>query len=418
MNQRKIKDRRIIEKNEFPGSLDDRLSAILSCVNSEVKQVELLLLNKDPKRTSDLKREFDDITNYQFYVNLMTHRDYCADTFVPISMVCDERVMFDGFSKWVQAWSISEAGEHFGKPVAAFTLKKAIDYGQSFYELLGPVPSSGETRSPYRRVKIITNLYNSPMRIIDLANSLHSDGSAITPHLISLKSLGLVDYESLTLDSRGLSKYERTEKNLMDVRTVKHQKSLTNRVIDLIRENPKAEFECEGLAKILDIKDRRFVSSVLSGLEKQGFLRRTTRFKFGADGALSNVELTLKGRIFYEEYCKIVVSSLKSYDNAELTFMRDILNNYYRDYNKFKGDASLGVTFYKNVSPHLNMKTVAESCKEVYQIIVSSENGIRPSEIQNLTGKPPKKYLKILIDNNLVCKEKEGTPVVYKIKKN
>ncbi|MFH1332162.1 MAG: hypothetical protein ABIH63_02655 [archaeon] len=411
MRRYKIKDRKIVRQREFPSFLDSRLTSILSCVNSESKQTDLILLDENPKTGYQLKKEFDEVTSYQFSIKSGSHGGYCKKTFVPIGMVCEEKLLYNNFSKWVQAWSISDAGEHFGKPIAAFTLKKANEYNLSFLSLLGVTQSGGESRSPYNKVMILDMLSDTPMRRTDLAELLKLAGVCVKEHLEELRDLRFINYESTSTEQKGWSEYKWTGKNLSDTKQVSRYKALTEAVKNLILDNPRIVLECNRTSEVLDHKHLSDITNIFSGLVKQDILEV---IKFKGSYILSNAEITVEGREFYNDYCKKVINALRSYDNPELRLMRQILNEYNKDYGRLVIDSSRAICLYKKVLPRFKGKSLHQRCEQVYNIIQSHPLGIRPRDLDGLIGVCPAPHLNILLQNNLIYKERKGKIVLYK----
>jgi len=412
MSGRKIKDRRVVQCDEFPTSLDGRLNSILSSVNTETKQVELILLEKEPKTSWTLKREFDKATglNFDFQHNRMDK--YCTCTFIPIGMVCEEKVIYDGHSSWVKAFSLTEAGEVYGKSIAAFTLRKANEYNKSFFEFLGQTTSKSDSRSPYNRTKILELLSANPLRITDVSEKLKIDKTTVLDHLNKLKSLGFVKYKSINTGGKesGWSRYKWVEgKNPEDVEPFYRFRLSIRNIAKLFRELEKSDYrevtEKSGYARLT-------VSLAISALQKQGFIERVGKFSGGEK--LSEINITKEGGHFLEDYYWRVLDALD--DGNDLNYMKDILAHYEREPELFMNHAVKGISMYLQVSPRMNSKQLSKRCKEVYNLIKPYPEGLTPKDVDELMGVRSTKTLRELLHNDLVYKEGKGHDTVYKAK--
>ncbi len=408
--ERKVKKRKVVRNEEFPEDIDSRLTSILSTVNAESKQVQLLLMSEYPQISTRIKSNFDHITDNNFDIDHRAHGKYCTETFVPIGFVCEEKVIYDDYGRWLTGWSINGTGEKYGKPIAAFTLRKANEYGKSFHEFLGSTKSAGKSRSPYNRIMMLELLSDSPMSTQGLTDVMDLDSRVIRSHIKKLQELGFLEYDSVSPEEPGWSSYRWVKGEPKDVEQYAYMPTLTTEVSELLSE--LKESDCETIGKILDYDSTGNISCVLSHLEKYGFAERLSKFKIGEK--LSEVIITEEGRNFLDDYSDRVVDALR--DGEELEHMRSIQKEYERDTDKFAQEATRGVLLYRGVSPPINSKGIDQCCEEIYKTI-KSRNGVRPVDIGRLTGiSNTSIYLKMLKDNDLIYAIKDGRAAIYKAK--
>ena len=406
-NARQIKERKVVRRESFPEDIDGRLTAVLSSVNTEPKQVELMILNNYPKTRDMLKREFDDVTSGNFAVAVPSHKEYCDLSFVPIGLVCNENVLFDGSSRWIGAWSINDAGEHYGKPIAAFALKKAIEYGTSFFEILGKTASSGESRSPYNRLMIMELLTYQPLRSQDLADALNLDKSSILLHAKTLKDLGFADYASVGSQTVCSAKYEWLGKDPEDV-TISYRSIFSKKVANVFAELKVSD--ANEISVKLGVKDTRNVNTVIHNLEKMGLVKRVSKFKVGE--ILSEMALTDFGKYFWEDCGSRFSDALK--DGDSLKYMRSILDEYQKKPDTFIKDASRGVLLYREVSP-LEKSNFYDRCRQIYDFLTSQRDGLnREGILDALDHKVSGTHFNALLNGGYVTKERKGQVVIYR----
>jgi hypothetical protein len=85
-----IFERKLRLQRPFPVKIEDRLEAILSSVNTEVKQVVLTLLDKNPKTMAHIKALYTYATNNVWEIGNASFTEYCQQTFMPIGAVAEE----------------------------------------------------------------------------------------------------------------------------------------------------------------------------------------------------------------------------------------------------------------------------------------------------------------------------------------
>ena len=402
-------EREIISR-EFPKNLEERLEAILSSVNTEYKSVTLgFLLDDSWKTKSDIRNTAESYVNpvTNIIPNANSFKAYCISTFIPIGAVAEERIR--GRIP-VSYYKLTEDGKKYGKPIAQFSLRTAADKNLSMYEIFGSTNSPGKTRSPFNIAKILFELEKEDnLRQVDLVNECGLANVNVRQHLLRLKNIGFVDYDSVSGEESGWSKYEWIKgKNLENIKPVCKLPTLTKKVANKMKELRISD--CNELAKILDYKHPEDISKILSGLEKQGFVKKV-KFKgkeFKAGEKKSEVSITEKGRKFVSEFLEPVYLALEDdfdgiYQEIEI-FDDPSLTSYY---------ISRGFSLYKNVCPGYKRKSKEENESRILQILKNQK--LRKKEIDEAFGKDVAIYLKELVESGEIKKEREGSAVYYSL---
>ncbi len=404
-----------IEKRErtskgFPKNLEERANSILASVNTEYKSASLGFFLDDKLKTKD------DIRNTaEGYVDPTvnrvpskeTFRKHCTGTFIPIGMVAEERIKYKGRTNPVSYYKLTEDGEKYGKPIAQLSLKTAVDNNLSMYEIFGPTASPGKTRSPLNTAKILFELEKEEnLRKVDLENRTGLYSSSIKRHLDNLKELGFVDYDSVSLEESGWSKYEWIkEKNPENVKPIHGYTTLTREVANKMKKIGVSD--SNELTKILDYKNSGNLSKILSDLEKQGFVKRTKKFKGGEK--LSEASITEEAKNFLEEFLEPVYGALEGdfkavYDRIEL----------FDDISNISDYISKGFNLYEKVCPAYKRENKEDTKFRILQLLENNP-GLRVKEIDDMLGKSAGECLKELVESGEIEKEREGKAVFYSL---
>lgn len=234
--------------------------------------------------------------------------DYCQDSLCEVGLVAAEV----NLAGKVVGFGITSGGQKF-LDAAYLTLWFEQNNNQSLYPVLGPTSSSGDTRAPLNRAKILDYLMRRPSKVreadlvityLQLANELTGE------HLKLLAKLGLIDYKTINSHHRVKTplQYEIQEgRDLHEARYFTTSPRLQDEVIRAI--SPPAtsslRFSIADIVNRLpdEIKSRwnvislsKYVSQILSGFAKEGYLSRVDNFK-GREKQ-SDANMTSKGRSF------------------------------------------------------------------------------------------------------------------------
>jgi len=409
MIEREQEVRSTIRREEpFPEDPQERFAAVFGAIgNSEAKCLTLLCLSQSPITGPDLHQRFIEESGAAWRSNRNTQSEYCINTLIPIGLVTQEDYIAYGSQDYVTGFRLTEAGNLYGVPIAAYLLSESNDLDKSLLAIFGQTSKgSGETRSVVNRARILKLLsISQPLRTKDLAEHLELDGSCVSHHLQHLTSLGLIDYSSTNSEIKGLFKYNLVpEASRQKVQTVERSRTLTEEVADLAFK--LKEVDCARLAAIL--KDRSHsseknlrgaVSKILSGLAGQGIL---TRGIFQKGESQSQAAVTPLGR-------QLVDSLIVPIEEALINGSH--LDDWHQlDWRKQTKEA---ITKYKNASGHIRQQPL-EYQQALALEIIRQNTGIRPAEIARQI-QPNSLYdvLRNLVQSGQVRKEKRGRATCY-----
>lgn len=400
-------------RNEFPTKVDDKLSAILSCVNTEYKSATIgFFLDENLKTVDDIKGNAVSCINIGIRMpSKISFKSYCKRTFIPIGAVAEEKIKYKGRTNPVSHYRLTEDGQHYGKPIAQFALKEAVDKKISMYEIFGSIASHGETRSPHNTAKILFELDKEDrLREVDLENRTGLYAGLIGNHLLRLKSIGFIEYSSTNPEEMGYVKYEWIkEKNPEDVDRVKKVLGLelTKKIAHKMQQIGIAD--SEKLAEKLDYIKTENISRILSGLERQGFIKKLTEFK--PYEKLSEASITKEGKEFVQEFLKPIHNALETDDfdaiNKEIRIFddRSITCNYARK----------AFRLYERVCPRYKSENKEDIKYKIKQLL--GKGRLRKKEIDKKIGKNTSPYLSELSKEEIITNEKEGSASYYFLKK-
>ena len=185
--------------HDFPENEEVRLEAVLNSVNSELKQAVVLALNGFPASPTDIWRRIERQTTVQL-PGIHVMGEYCNQSLVNIGLVASEeynRLLIPGLAR--KQFVISEAGSKYGQPLAAYSLKFAVDNNISLYSVLSSTHSKGDSRAPYNRVRVLEAVRDGASTIPEIAGTglrLKNLGSVISKQIAQLAKLGLINYQS------------------------------------------------------------------------------------------------------------------------------------------------------------------------------------------------------------------------------
>lgn len=231
---------------DFPNNPELRLEAVLSCMNSELKQGVLLVLGDEPKKTSDIRSRLVELTGLEL-PKKTTFLDYFTKTISPIGFFVERRIRKKG--GFICAYfSLSEAGKKYGQPIAAFSLDYPVENDVSFYTLLGGTSSSGDSRSPYNRARMIELLREGCRTEIELERELGLSHPVVNRHLKHLQKLRLLKFSSRNYeaDQQGI-KFSSNDKSII---TIDEEPSFFEKYIRAVRGALDDRFEVEDMKTI------------------------------------------------------------------------------------------------------------------------------------------------------------------------
>ncbi len=372
--------RLLLEKSRhgFPRNPERRLETVLSCMNGELKQATLLVVDDEPLTRTGIWKLLGELADTPL-PDARTFYDYCTQTLCPAGFLIQE-IFGKGLRARCSCFSLSPKGAEYGQPIAAFSLRYAVDHDVSLYELLGPTSSAGDSRAPYNRARIIELLAEGCTQIVELEDRLGLAHTDINYHLTHLQGLGLVEFRSLKPE-RGPKRYRWVKgKRPEQAKTVSTRRKLTGDVAKwLYRNRIGNPFQ---IATQLGGVYPQDVSKVLVGLSGQGLAQ--TEF---VSTSRSAVRLRKRSAILLE-YVRAVRSALS--DNSALKEMEATLREFQQDKRLFAHYVDGGAKLYSAASPMINARKARERELELSEFVQRFQRkhgrGPRPSETMRELG--------------------------------
>jgi DNA-binding HxlR family transcriptional regulator len=312
---------------EYPEDFCERMDGVLKCVNGENKVISLLHLNKEGLVRGELyDRIMDNIGGVDFVTRDTIDR-FCTNLLYEVGFV--GRGIVRTNRQATNKYFLTDAGENFGQPIAALSLKYSVEHDKSMIDFLGQSSSPSRFSTPYNRYAVLKSLVGKKMRVQDL---IEIHGESVKKMIEGLRNSGLVTHESLRRgrDIGGWSKYSWVEGQSNDeVKPVRSYRALTERVVEHMSNN--GEGDRISVAHALDYGDVRAISSILKGLEREGVVERTCKWD---PKKMSEISLTNDGHEFLEDFLEVVERAVN--DPRELMdFYKEFRQGrHYKEYLK------------------------------------------------------------------------------------
>jgi len=363
----------------FPRNPEARFQSILSCMNTELKQALLLTADWYPRTYIGLYNKLAAVTN----IDLPCAQDidsYCVDTLTPAGMLTME-LFGRGLGYAERNFRLNQRGAKYGQPLAAFSIKYAVDHGVSLYELLGQTASAGDSIAPCNRVRIVELVSAGYDKIVDLTDRLGLVIEDVRQHLDRMSKLKILTYNSLNLEKKGMKVYRWVDgKRPGKTKIVSQLKKLTYDVEIWLYRNKTGERN--QIAEALGYRHVNHVSTILSGLVRQGLVE--TQF---TSSNKSRIGLLKRSRLILD-YSNAVRDALG--DGVVLTEMREILEMFKRDKHVFTRYLDAGIDLYCQVSPSINKRNFEEREIILLKFIRSfqerEKTGVRPVDAVRSLG--------------------------------
>jgi len=404
----------LVSKNgrDFPEHPEARLETLLRCMNGEIKQALLLVVDHDPMTGTGIRNCLAELTR-SFLPGQATFRDYCVQTLAPAGLLTHQLFGNDWGTKY-SCFSLSKAGEKYGQPVAAFSLKYAVDHNLSLYDLFGPTSSPGNSRAPHNRARIIELLAEGCSQVVELEERVGLSHTDINYHLKRLQARGLVRFDSLR-SQPGMKTYRWVKgRRSTEAKTVDTRKRLTGAIAQWLFKHKAGNHH--QIARALNCAHIQDVSKVLVGLARQGFAQ--TQF---ASTHRSAVELGARARLMLD-YVQAVRSAAE--DRAGLREMAGLLDEFRANRKLLTTNLDAAVDLYRTVAPGLNRRgpkgREAELMRLVEAFQAEHRKGPRPSKMVESLGWSHgtlRIYLNSLIRQGRLIKQQEKAGVRYVLRK-
>ncbi|MBI2039886.1 hypothetical protein HYT18_02330 [Candidatus Microgenomates bacterium] len=394
-------ERKELEQNEegFPEDPKERFEVILSAIgNSEAKCLTLLCLSKSPITGYDLHQRFIAQSAGVWRTDKAIQANYCHNSLIPAGLAQAD-IIYYGTIEYVTGFSLTEAGERVGQPIASFLLEQSAKLPYSLLEIFGPTSN---------RANIIELLYRkgTKQRVIDITNELKISPRVVGRNLQKLDSLGFVTYTSINSEQPGFAPYILTEAAQREnVKTVATSRTLTQQVADLLFEQERVDVHFLTTSLKLKYPHRSFgalktdISIVLSGLANQKICQAE---RFIGRHILSQAEITKKGEMVISSLILPIKTALLG-DEVLISSWENIA------WQRYVKEVILK---YKQTSGQANKKTLDECLQEVFSLI-SQNPGVRPVEILRYLGREYKVPLGRLVGQDMIKKVKTGRSTRY-----
>ena len=387
------------EEKLFPEDLEGRLTSVLNGINIELKTATLLHLDDRPADNKEIKARLRQTVGKEYLPDTRVFGGY-GNTLQDIALVAKETIVKRTGEIAYVGYSLTEAGTRYGLPIAEHVLKWAVDNDLSMFSILGSTFSTGKTRAPYNRVRVLEALSAERINREGLAEHLSLSVTVTGSCLRALSKIGFVRFESIGTMQKGYSKYRWSGKlSPESVKLMWGHSTLTREVIELMVSGKEMDYN--DVVNILKSSVNSTIG-VLSWLEKQGVLDRTVPWR--GCNYRSEAEILNPGRKFLEEVLQPITEHLS--DKHALTTS---LNADFSDY------ITQGIKVYAKVSPAINKKSFNQRIEELQAYLKKNPNATR-EEIAEATSQSETsvgRYLRIL--GNKIKVEKIDHEVRYSL---
>jgi DNA-binding MarR family transcriptional regulator len=371
----------LIRRKEFrfPSNPEARFKGILGCMNTELKQALLLTTDWYPRTYIGLYNKLAAITSIDLPCAQVID-SYCVDTLTPAGILTME-LFGRGLRYAERNFRLNQPGAKYGQPIAAFSIKYAVDHGVSLYELLGQTQSAGASIAPCNRVRIVELVSAGYNKIVDLTDRLGLVIEDIREHLDRMSKLKILTYDSLNFEKKGMKLYRWVDGKMPGkAKIVRELKKLTHDVETWLYRNKAGERN--QIAESLGYQHVNHVSTILSGLVRQGLVE--TQF---TSSNKSHIVLLERSRLILD-YSDALRDALG--DGVVLTGMREILEKFRRDKHVFTKYLDAGIDLYCQVSPNINKRSLEERETNLLEFIRSfqerNRTGARPVDAVRSLG--------------------------------
>ncbi len=427
--QRIVKD--TVQCEEFPISPEERFDAVISSLQTPPKQILMLLLRDYPQTAWELGLDFKDAIREQIEwqtpdrTHLNRSLNYCQKTLIPIGMVAEEAFFYSGeIARESVGFSATEAGQQYGKPIAAYLLTSAYQDAQSgrryLWHALGPTGSSGPSRAPIVRSRLLFSLASqegTTSSIVGLTEELQIsqiDSNTIGDNLHVLHKHGLVNLESVSGHKGKWTAYKRTEQGFDEEsisRIVRDKKyGISKGVLLSILNTLEGEEFLDGQIIYEKSDYNEHNTYVALGLLRRAGLVEPFMFYGGPHESLrSKVKITKDGMRLAQHISKVYSAFIHE---DVLNEMRSLEKGLVHNNSVFRTVASTAVTEWLPYSKVKRTKSSAENKQRIINL-VQDRGTIHPIDLQELDI--PDNYLTGLVKEGVLTREKKGYATFYRL---
>ncbi len=397
------------EEHEFPEDNEGRVSSILNIVNNDVRNVLLMHLDDTPREPKEVRSLVKSTIGRSIRIpQESTFNSYLLKVLFPIGAVAKQEVIREYPDMVVVGYRLTQAGRIYGRPFAALSLEYAVDNNISMNSILGPTQSSGRSRSPVNRTKILARLnQNGETSLIDIEENLDIPVQSALNHLKALQKIGFVDWSSCgELLGQTEFVYQWAGGDLGTLEPIYGTRQLPSRICEVLKEIGEADaltllekLRCE------DYDSRRSISMMLPGLEEQGFLKRKKWRGSRSDPYKSEVRLSPPGQKFIKEFYERLVDGLNNGDS--LTDSEKLYSGFQSDGQKLQEYSRTAVELYRATTKNMDKRPIRETQDEIMAFI-RDHPGMRPSELTRAFDRKLDRYFHPMVKSGEIRVEKEG----------
>ena len=400
-------------KNPFPDDLEGRLNGITNVVNNELKALAFLHLDDGYAGISEMKSRLKNTVGSGIYLpHSGVFGSYCSMSLFPIGAVAEGKIKISNSSgpKLSTCYRLTKAGKKYGRPIAAFTLDYVSRTGKSMFEILGSTHTSGKTRNPLNKIKILEYLENKgELKLSDLTELLQTNNNNfVLNNLKPLSKIGFIDYNSIgDVEGDSFIVYEWIKgKNSEEVKPWNHYVSLTKEIAETLSVMGNLNTK-----QVKILVGAHKVSHILPHLVREGFARRVSEF---TNEKKSKIRLLESGKQFLNEWLEPVKDALQN--GESLSEMQKLYESLINDDQRFADVSRTGIELYTEISPGINKRSREETNREIIKYLIDHP-GRRPKEISEELSLSNSNiiYHSItpLIKSGILTKKKEGRKTKY-----
>jgi len=211
------------------------LEKILNCINSEPKTLALLHLDEVPIGPTILRnRVGDTVKDLDIIPKKSSFKNYCLRNFLQAELISiDEE---EEKTRVVQKYGLTSLGKEYGQPLAAFTLKYAVDNEMSLNLLWGI--------SPEVRLKVLETLAREKLLgRPELMKSVGVDHPSLLIHLKALEDLNFIKYESIGQSAEQGIKYKLTGKDPSSLQPQGNRRKVMKQILDSLKRMGEGTYQ-------------------------------------------------------------------------------------------------------------------------------------------------------------------------------
>jgi len=317
-----------------------KLENILSCINSEAKNLALLHLDSEPIGPTILRNNIAETLGREDNLpQKSSFKQYCLCSFLPAGLI--EVIQEEQEKRTVQKYCLTPNGLIYGQSIGAFALKYAVENNLSLTSLFGT--------SPEVRLRLIETLDQEREKRLgrpELMELVRVDHPSLLLHMRKLADLGFLKYESIGQSASEGVKYCLTEKN-PDTLQVQGNRGKTMKVIvDKLKEIEEGTYQ--DIAESMGREDRPHIHSSLKTLKDRGYI---TESRWVHEDYESEAKVLPYTKVFLDTFVKPVREALQ--DEQALKNIQQAYNDFMKSPEMFRCYANRAMSLHNNASNNI-----------------------------------------------------------------